>query len=338
MALMSDNGGGEIPGGPTAFMQQRVPLRLGAPSPVGPVAMPVEAAPPVLQSMAGLAIPRPGQAPAAAPVPLAPRLGQAPAAAAPTPGPPVQKCPGPMEMPDGRIIEPDDYITLNDFCELMPYLYDAITAAQKYATTGRMPSPGSQVPVAGGVPQAPGTVPGFGPAQGPFGGGGGAFVSGGGGAPGPQGLQGPPGPPGGEGYVDFVVKTNGSFSAGPGAFVSVPGTLVNFDQEATGAAVVLVQAVLGDGSGTPENGQLGIRLDGIDQPATARLIQTTAAGVAEFLVGQTLAFPFNVAAGLHTVQLVLRGLAVGEFGGGTGAACSVSATTSIPLAVIVIHR
>ena len=254
---------------------------------------------------------------------------------------PVQyrKCPGPIELPDGRVIEPDDYLRLNDICEIMPYLIEALGAAGKGGL-----APGQSVPLVGGRQSGAQPVPGhpsFGPAGGPFGGGGtgGAmFGGGGGGGPGPQGAVGPQGTPGLGGKTESSVKTDGTFSAGPGMFVPVPGTEVKFTTSQDGAVLFMLQAVLGapPASGPPQNTYLGIRVDGVDHPLTPRLLHTMAAGVGEFTIGQAVFFPQDLTAGDHTAEVILRGIKAGEFGGGLGSSGNVMAEPGVPLILTAV--
>lgn len=276
------------------------------------------------------------------------RLGQttqaAPAPAAQDNG--VGKCPGAIEMPDGKVINPEDSITLEMMCELMPFLLDSYSALQ--AKKEGPISPGQNVPVVGQNPQGNGLVPStqsqFGPAGGVQRGGGGGFVGSGGGGPGPAGPPGPVGPvgPPGPGVViePPIRKTDGNFSASAGAFIPVPGTLFLWTQSVASPAEVKVIVTLGDGSlQTCENAQLGIRVDGQDFPLTVRSIHTAAGGVGEFDIGQPLIFPTDsLAAGPHQAELLLRGLLPGEFGGGTGQEASVNASAEIPLVIWVTHR
>lgn len=244
---------------------------------------------------------------------------------------PPPACPeGPIEMPDGRVLEPDDSLSVKDVCAIFGQLFEAYTQAPPA-------EPGAPVPVVGGVAR-PGVQPGA------AAGGVGAFLSGGGGpgATGPQGPAGPTGPTGatGVGSADFIVKTDGDFTAGPGAFVPVPGTLVSFTQSEAGPVLLFLQAVFGCSPGA-QNAQIGIRLDGTTVfPLAANLVHTFAGGVNEFLVPASSFFPLTVAAGAHTVEVVLRGIAAGEFcaGSGLGLVATVQANASVPLALAALHR
>ncbi len=260
-------------------------------------------------------------------------LGQtapAPAAApaASTPPATTGKCPGAVEMPDGRTIEPEDNVSLKDLCELMPFLVQTLTDFQSKNT-----GPGSKIPLVGNQP-----VPGN-----PYGRPTGGWVGGGGGAPGPAGPRGPAGeagPPGPGSIVEPpVVKVDGDFTAGPGSFVPVPGTSVPFSMSAAGVAEVKVLVTLGSGvTQECENVQLGIRVNGTDYPLTVRLIQTLVPNVDEFLIGQCFVFPIQLPQGSYTAELLLRGLMPGEFGAGLGTPAAVSANPSIPLIITVSHN
>lgn len=274
----------------------------------------------------------------------APSMGQT--APAPAPAPPGE-CPGAVEMPDGRVIQPEDGIALRDLCELMPFLLESYGERQK-AEAGNGPlAPGKSVPIAGQPQSGPGAVPTssqFGPAGGMGGGGGGGFVGGGGGGPGPAGPQGATGTAGVAGFgglVDSISKIDGDFTAGPGAFIPVPGTLLPFVQAVAGPVTFLVNVSFGTTSGagsTSQSGQMGLKVDGTDYPLVTRLIHTFVGGVAEFLVGQAAVFVLVLPAGAHTVEVITRGLFPGEFGGtGIGIPLTVSAVPIQPLTLSAVH-
>ncbi len=243
-----------------------------------------------------------------------------------------------VEMPDGRIIMPDQTLTLAELVAVLPVLLEEMGGR---AALG----PGVEVPLRG-APNAPGQnvgrpSPGFGPTSGPTGsggprGGGGFVASGGGGrgAKGEPGIQGPPGP----GTIVPVVKTDGNFTvASISPFVPIPGTSTSITTQKAGAALFFFQGVFGGNSiDGVSNGLIGLRIDGVDQPLTANLIHTGAAGVAHFLGSVHASFPVVLSAGLHTVELVVRGDA--SLGAPTGAAVTVQANPSIPLALSIIHQ
>lgn len=268
-----------------------------------------------------------------------------------TPPPSGPKCPGAVEMPDGRVIEPGDPVSLQDLCELIPFLVKSLTDLQ----AGTL-APGQQVPVVGGQPGVQGvpTSSSFGPAgapgaQGPYGRGGGGFVGGGGGAPGPTGpagAVGPAGPAGAPGpgsvFETPIIKTDGDFVAGPGAFVPVPGTSLTFSLTSAGFVQFHVTATLGRTtgmSGFSQSTQIGLRIDGTDYPLATRLIHTFAGGVAEFMINQSFFFLLSLTPGSHTVEIILRGLAPGEFAGtAIGTSGAVAATPEVPLILAVAHN
>lgn len=246
-----------------------------------------------------------------------------------------------VELPDGRVLLPEDTLTLGDFLELLPLLLEGGAAAGL--------APGKEVPVRGmpgapmGAPGAqarPGALPGAGPTFGPASGrAGGGFVASGGGGRGPKGDRGPQGLPGPGTIPVPVFKTDGDFtvvSASP--FVEVPGTEITFTQQTPGAtALFFVQAVFGGNSVAGRtNGQLGVRIDGVDFPLTANLLHTGAAGVDAFLAGVHATLPQALAVGAHTASVVVRGDAA--LGAPTGSPVTVQANATIPLAFSVIHQ
>jgi hypothetical protein len=323
-------------GGPTTFLETSVKVTLPAPPALGTV--------PQKQVSMG------GNLPLVSGPSVA--LGQAPPApAAAAPEVPQQEpgtCPGAVEMPDGRIIEPEDQVRLQDLCELMPFLlesYGALQSAKAAKGGNGQVTPGQSLSVVGAAPGGASGVPSAASQFGPAGstGGGGFVGSGGGGGPGPvgpRGNQGVAGPVGFGGVVDSVTKTDGDFIVGPGAFVAVPGTSIMFVQTQVGPATFLLNAVPGNigASGFCQSGQMGIRVDGTDYPLITRLLHTFAGGVGEFQVGQACVHSLTLAAGPHTVEVIVRGLLPGEFSGGLGSPFGVVAVPSQPLYLSVVHN
>jgi hypothetical protein len=322
---------------------------------LGPLGMPIRSNSPFMgQGTARLAQTAPPPAPSgtAAPAPLPQPSGDV---GLPAPAPGCSVCPGPMQLPDGKVVHLDDPITLSDLCQMLPKL-----VSQCAAPSG--PAPASLAPGAVPVVGAPGQpipgagFPSFGPAAGGFGGGG--FGGGGGSTPpgfGPVGVvsgqptplpvgpgQGPPGPPGppgpaGSAQIDFLIKTDGDFVAGPGAFVPVPGTLLGFTQGSDGPVLFFIQATLGCGTIT-QNAAIGLRIDGIDVQIYKRIIQTNVGGVGEFLIDQPIAWPATLLAGPHTVELLIRGVPGAEGCGAFDFPAGVSANPDLPLALTVLHK
>lgn len=334
-------------GGPTSFLEKEVRM-VGMPDLVlgnVPQKQISPGAPLGSFPMAGRTL---GETSLAQAQPAAPAT---PAEAAAPPLPPPGQCPGAVEMTDGRIIEPQDEIRLQDLCELMPFLLESYKALETAKQSNGKVAPGQSVPVVGqqrGPGGVPSTASQFGPAGGmsPYGGGGGGgFVGGGGGGPGPvgpQGQVGAQGPIAPGGIVDSITKTDGDFSAGPGAFVPVPGTSIMFVQGTAGPATFLLNANLGatsGASGLSQSGQMGLRIDGTDYPLVSRLLHTFAGGVGEFILAQPAVFSLPLPAGPHTVEVILRGLAPGEFGGAAiGIPASVAASPIQPLHMSVTHN
>jgi len=266
-------------------------------------------------------------------------------------------CPSdaPVELSDGTILQPDDTIRLRDICELVPLIIETLMAKAGNGQAGRV-TPGQTVPVRGnpsafgpalsppGFGAKPGSIAGgglFGPTAGPTGGGGGGGFGGGGGGrrggPGPPGVQGPPGPAGPGTIEEPLVKMDGNFTvASASPFVPVPDTSRTFIQVANGYAVVLIQAVFGgNGGGGVTNGQIGLRVDGVDFPLTANLLHTFAAGVSQFLACVHASIPLKLIAGSHTVEVIVRGDSA--LVSPTGLPVTVQANPTVPLYMSIIH-
>lgn len=253
----------------------------------------------------------------------------------------------PVELPDGRIIMPEDLVSLEDLMEIVPLILETMGAqapGQNGITPGQPLSiagmPGAPVGAPGAMSR-PGAV-GGGPTAGPAGLGGGGRGTGfsgigGGGGRGGRGDRGPAGPAG-PGTILPVIKIDGDFTiASVSPFVPVPGTKIDFDQASDGVALFFVQAVLGGNTvAGVSNGQLGLRIDGMDQPLTANLIHTFVGGARQFLASAHASFPKNLSAGPHSVEVVARGDAA--LGAPTGEPLTVQANATIPLALTVIHR
>jgi hypothetical protein len=250
----------------------------------------------------------------------------------------------PVELADGKIVMPDDTLTLAEICEIVPLIIESMAKA---GANGKL-SPGQAVQVAKspfgpfGTPalptQRPGALPGSGGAIAPNGGAPGGWGGGGGrgsrGPTGPRGLQGPPG----VGGIAAALKTDGNFIvASVSPFVPVPGTGVAFTPSEAGYTIFLVQAVFGgDSVSDLANGQLGLRVDGVDYPLTANLVHATVAGVDQFLAGVHASFPILLSAAPHLAEIIVRGDS--SLGAPTGSPLTVQANATIPLALTVMHR
>lgn len=257
-------------------------------------------------------------------------------------------CPeAPIQMKDGSFLGPDDPVTFAALCELMPIVAEALEILKRNNSNGKGAPGGNRlgpVTVVGGRPGGPAGVPS---SMSPFGGmqqssgaggGGGGWGGGGTGARGAQGIQ---GPVGAGGLTDFIVKTDGDFIAGPGPFIVVPGTTINFTVTNAGVGHFFLDATLGATSGASslsQNGQIGLRIDGVDYPLATHLLHTFGGGIGEFMLGQAGVLPLQLSAGAHQVDVILRGIAIGEFGGtGLGLSAGVCAVPAVPLYLSVIH-
>jgi len=254
----------------------------------------------------------------------------------------------PLQLPDGRTLQPSAELTLEDFCQLFPVLLDMELEARAQQAPGRgRPVPGQNVSVVQGpnVPagfRQPGGLPVPGQSQmSPFGGppsqvaagGGSGFVASGGGRAGQRGMRGATGPPGPGTIEAPITKTDGDFSVASGSpFVAVPGTEITFATSMGGTAIFFLQAVFGSVA-EESRGQIGLRIDGTDYPLSAN---QTGAAVDDFLKTVTSFWPLFLALGSHTVEVVIRGdesLAPPS----AGLPVTVQANEDVPLSLAVIH-
>lgn len=255
-------------------------------------------------------------------------------------------CPGdvPVELAGGKVVLPGDGITLADLCELVPLLIETMGGVGN--GNGAI-APGSQVPIAGQTPsgalalpnQRPGAVGGNG---GPvMTGGGGGFGGGGGGRgrQGDRGATGATGPAGPGTIAPPVVKTDGNFTASSvSPFIPIPGTDISFTTVRTGPALFVIQAVFGgDTVAARANGQIGLRVDGVDYPLTATSLIDGGSGMAQYLAdasGSITVPPLS--AGIHSAQLIVRGDS--SLGTPSGDPVIVQANATIPLRLGLIHQ
>lgn len=260
----------------------------------------------------------------------------------------------PLRLPDGRVIQPGDPLTLEDLCDVFSVFFEIELAKIQAQTPQNRPGvkAGQSVGLAPSLAPAgfktPGQIsnfgaPGGGPSSGPGSGGGGSFPGGGGGG-GRRVQSGPPGPPGppGPGTIEpGVVKTDGDFGVASAAtdWTPVPGTLFNLTMTVQGWAYFFIQAAFGtrgnDASRT--SGQIGLRIDGVDYPLSPNLFNTFVAGVGPLCNPAPSFWPIELTVGAHTVEVVIRGCNTFNTGLTQGTPLIVMANPVVPLAVGVIH-
>lgn len=277
-------------------------------------------------------------------------------------------CQEDVRLPSGKTLQPDDALTLADLCEIFPALLTVELQQMKNACgpeaqgpraqagpalpAVKSPAPGQGIQVAsralppgfqdqragapvpslcsifgGGQGGGPSTGPGGGPA------GGGGFSGGsGGGRRGPQGPQGPAGV--GATIPAPIVKTDGDFTVGSASpFVAVPGTSLAFTTTRDGITLFFLQAGIGDISSST-HGQVGLRIDGVDYPLTPTQNHTFVSDVGILLVSGVSFWALQLAAGDHTVEVIVRGDAA--LPGTTGLPITVQANTTSPLLLSVL--
>lgn len=149
-----------------------------------------------------------------------------------------------------------------------------------------------------------------------------------------------PGPGAGPRWMplDFVVKDDDDFTAGPGDFVPVPKTGLRFWVEKDGPAAFFVQAIFGWTGFPARNDHLGIFVDGVIHPIVQAEAMQAAPGLGLFRIGAPFMWPMNLARGEHQAQVVIRGgNDDGEVKVGLSLPCKVLANPKCPLAFMVLH-
>ncbi len=138
--------------------------------------------------------------------------------------------------------------------------------------------------------------------------------------------------------MDFVVKDDDDFTAGPGDFVPVPKTGLRFWVDQPGPATFFVQAVFGWTGFPARNDNLGLLVDNAVYPLVSGEAMQAAPGLGLFRFGGPCMWPMNLACGEHFAQVLLRGgQDDGEVKVGLALPCKVLANSKCPLALMVMH-
>lgn len=138
--------------------------------------------------------------------------------------------------------------------------------------------------------------------------------------------------------MDFVVKDDDDFTAGPGDFIPVPKTSMRFWVEQEGPAIFMVQATFGWTGFPARNDHLGLLIDGAVYPLVQAEGMLAAAGTGLFKFGGPSMWPMNLGRGEHHVQVLLRGgNDDGEIKIGMALPCKVLANPKSPLSLMVMH-
>lgn len=138
--------------------------------------------------------------------------------------------------------------------------------------------------------------------------------------------------------IDFIVKDDDDFEAGPGDFIPVPKTALRFWVEQSGPAAFFVQAVFGWTGFPARNDHLGLLVDNVVYPLVPNEAMQAAPGLGLFRFGAPSMWPMNLARGEHYAQVLLRG---GQDDGivrvGLFLPCKVLANPKCPLSLMVMH-
>lgn len=138
--------------------------------------------------------------------------------------------------------------------------------------------------------------------------------------------------------IDFVVKDDGDFSAGPGEFIPIPKTMMKFMTDVHGPALFFVQAVFAWTGYPARNDHLGLLVDGVVYPLGENEIFSDAPGVGLLKFGGPAQWAMNLAPGEHTAQVLLRGgRDEGDVKIGLSVPCKVKANHKCPLVLSSIH-
>lgn len=138
--------------------------------------------------------------------------------------------------------------------------------------------------------------------------------------------------------IDFVVKDDDDFTAGPGDYIPVPKTALRFWVEQDGPACFFVQAVFGWTGFQARNDHLAILVDNKVHPLVVVEAMQAAPGLGIFRFGGPAMLPMNLAKGEHLAQVLLRGgHDDGDVHMGLWLPCKVLANPSNPLSFSVMH-
>lgn len=138
--------------------------------------------------------------------------------------------------------------------------------------------------------------------------------------------------------IDFVVKDDGDFTAGPGDFIPIPRTMMKFITDAHGPALFFVQAVFAWTGFAARNDHLGLLVDNVVYPLLENEAMTDGPGVGLFKFGGPCQWAMNLAPGDHTAQVLLRGgTDEGDVKVGLALPAKVKASHKCPLVLSSIH-
>jgi hypothetical protein len=138
--------------------------------------------------------------------------------------------------------------------------------------------------------------------------------------------------------IDFVVKDDGDFMAGPGEFAPIPKTLMKFNVDIHGPALFFVQAVFAWTGYASRNDHLALLIDSAVYPLTETETMTDGPGIGIFKFGGPCQWAMNLAVGEHSVQILLRGgKDEGDIKVGLSVPSKIKASHRCPLVLSVIH-
>lgn len=138
--------------------------------------------------------------------------------------------------------------------------------------------------------------------------------------------------------IDFVVKDDGDFSAGPGDFIPIPKATMKFVTDVHGPALFFVQAVFASTGFAARNDRLGLLVNNTVYPLGENEAVSEDGDLSLRKFGGSAHWAMNLAPGEHTVHVLLRGgKDEGETKTGLALPAKVKASSRCPLVLSCIH-
>lgn len=138
--------------------------------------------------------------------------------------------------------------------------------------------------------------------------------------------------------IDFVVKDDGDFSAGPGEFIPIPKASMKFVTDVHGPALFFVQAVFAFTGFSARNDHLGLLVNNTVYPLGENEVLSDVTELALLKFGSSAHWAMNLNPGEHTVHVLLRGgRDEGDVKTGLMLPAKVKANHRCPLVLSCIH-
>lgn len=137
--------------------------------------------------------------------------------------------------------------------------------------------------------------------------------------------------------MDFLVKDDGDFVAGPGEFIPVPKTRLRFRSEVYSSAFFFVQASFGWSGFSARHDRMALLVDDVVYAISEKeSISDVGSGVIS--EPSSSHWAMNLAPGEHSVQIMIRGSRdEGQVKTGLWLPCRILANRKSPLVLSVLH-